>query len=196
MSKKNYLVTDFEFTVYTKPVGRPRGFFSEILEVGATKIDGETYERSGDWQNFVKPSFYPKQAIESLNFSMITEKDLKKGIAFPEMMEKLLEYYIPGETYFVAWGDADFKVIDTACARYKISNPVLYSDYLDLAAVYKALYEKEKTPSLKSAVEEQKIAMEGVWHTALDDAINTSKLVVKLLEQGFDPAKYLSQLKA
>jgi len=183
---KNFLVTDFEFTVYTKPVGKPRGFFSEILEIGATKLNGETFERISDIQSFVKPQFYPKQAEESLNFSMITIADLKKGIPFPDMIERMKEHYIPGETYFVAWGDADFKVIDTACKRYKIENPVLFSDYLDLAAGYKQLFAKEKTPSLKSAVEEQGVEMEGTWHTALADAINTSKLLVKLLENGWN----------
>lgn len=189
---KNFLVTDFEFTVYTKPVGKPRGFFSEILEIGATKLDGETLERVGDVQSFVKPQFYPRQAEESLNFSMITMADLKKGILFPEMVEAMMNHYIAGETYFVAWGDADFKVIDTACKRYKIDNPVLLSDYLDLAAGYKALFEKEKTPSLKSAVEEQSVLMEGTWHTALDDAINTSKLLVKLLKDGWDVEAFMA----
>ena len=32
---KDFLLVDFEFTTYTKPVGRPRGFFSEIIEIGA-----------------------------------------------------------------------------------------------------------------------------------------------------------------
>ena len=95
---KNFLVTDFEFTVYTKPVGKPRGFFSEILEIGATKLNGETFERTGDIQSFVKPQFYVKQAEESLNFSMITMADLKKGILFPEMIERMKEHYTPGET--------------------------------------------------------------------------------------------------
>ena len=90
---KNFLVTDFEFTVYTKPVGKPRGFFSEILEIGATKLNGETFERVGDIQSFVKPQFYVKQAEESLNFSMITMADLKKGILFPEMIERMKEQY-------------------------------------------------------------------------------------------------------
>ena len=189
---KNFLVTDFEFTVYTKPVGKPRGFFSEILEIGATKLAGDTFERIGDIQSFVKPQFYPKQAEESLNFSMITMADLKKGILFPEMIERMKQHYIPSETYFVAWGDADFKVIDTACKRYKIENPVMFTDYLDLAAGYKLLFEKEKTPSLKSAAEEQNVVMEGTWHTALDDAINTSKLLVKLLEGGWDVEAFMA----
>lgn len=193
---KNFLVTDFEFTVYNKPVGKPRGFFSEILEIGATKLHGESLERIGDIQCFVKPEFYPKQAEDSLNFSMITAKDLKAGILFPEMIERMKQLYVPGETYFVAWGDADFKVIDTACRRYKIENPVLFSDYLDLAAGYKLLFGKEKTPSLKSAVEEQKVVMEGIWHTALDDAINTSKLLVRLLQDGWDVEAFLASSKA
>ena len=38
---KKFLVVDFEFTTYERPVGRPRGFFSEIIEIGAVKLDGE-----------------------------------------------------------------------------------------------------------------------------------------------------------
>mgnify|MGYP003415235282 CR=1 FL=1 len=30
----DYLVVDFEFTFYKKPIGRPRTFFSEIIEIG------------------------------------------------------------------------------------------------------------------------------------------------------------------
>lgn len=181
---KDFLVTDFEFTVYTKPVGRPRGFFSEILEIGATRLDGESLEAMGEWQDFVKPEFYPKQAEESLHFSMITWPDVRQGLSFPVMMDKLKAYYVPGQTYFVAWGDADFKVIDEACKRYKIENIVLPEDYLDLAASYKALFAKERTPSLKAALEEQQVEMEGTWHTALADAVNTAKLLRKLLQQG------------
>ena len=112
------------------------------------------------------------------------------------MIERMKQLYVPGETYFVAWGDADFKVIDTACRRYKIEKPLLFSDYLDLAAGYKLLFGKEKTPSLKSAVEEQKVVMEGIWHTALDDAINTSKLLVRLLQDGWDVEAFLASSKA
>ena len=42
---KKFLVVDFEFTTYERPVGRPRGFFSEIIEIGAVKLDGEPLNR-------------------------------------------------------------------------------------------------------------------------------------------------------
>ena len=35
----NYFVIDFEFTFYKRPVGRPRGFFNEIIEAGAVLLD-------------------------------------------------------------------------------------------------------------------------------------------------------------
>ena len=80
---RNYLVVDFEFTTYTKPVGRPRGFFSEIIEIGAVLLKGEMLEQAAKIQDFVKPHFYPKQAKDSMDFCMITEKDMKKGIEYP-----------------------------------------------------------------------------------------------------------------
>ena len=105
---KDFLLVDFEFTTYTKPVGRPRGFFSEIIEIGAVKLTGAELKEDGKIQNFVKPHFYPKQAKDSMDFCMITEKDMKKGIEYPEMVAKLTEIYEAGQTYFVAWGTEDF----------------------------------------------------------------------------------------
>lgn len=65
---------------------------------------------------------------------------------------------------------------------------------MDLAECYKILFQKERTPSLKLAVQEQNIEMEGLWHTALDDAINTTKLLIKLLKTGFDPKEVMTQV--
>ena len=76
---KKFLVVDFEFTTYERPVGRPRGFFSEIIEIGAVKLDGEPLTDCGRIQSFVKPHFYPKQAKDSMDFCMITAKDMQTG---------------------------------------------------------------------------------------------------------------------
>ena len=49
---RDFFVADFEFTQYTKRMGRPRGFFSEIIEIGAVKIDGNSLAVTGKIQNF------------------------------------------------------------------------------------------------------------------------------------------------
>lgn len=187
---KNFLIVDFEFTMYRRPVGRPNGFFSEIIEIGAVKLEGENLSCTGKLQNFVKPHFYPKQAKEAMDFCMITDQDMKKGIEFKQMVEKLAALYEAGNTYFVAWGDSDYAVLDKGCERHKIANPVLFEDYLDLAEAYKLWKKDEKTTGLKKATEEQDVDTEGLWHTAFDDANNTGKLLAVLLEKGWTVESY------
>lgn len=189
---RNYLLVDFEFTTYNKPVGRPGGFFSEIIEIGAVKLD-KNLKVCGTLQAFVRPKFYPKQAKDSMDFCMITEKDMKTAIEFPEMVKQLGALYEAGNTYFVAWGKADFNVLDTGCNRHKIENPVKLEDYLDLAEAYKKLKSDDYTTGLKKATEEQEVDTAGLWHTAFDDANNTGKLLIKLIEKGWKPEDFLNK---
>lgn len=106
------------------------------------------------------------------------------------MLEQIKVLYVPGQTYFVAWGDEDYKVVAEGCRRHKLENPVLPEDYLDLAAAYKLLKGDTYTTGLKKATEEQNVDTGGLWHTAYDDAANTGKLLVKLLADGWKPEAY------
>ena len=187
---KDFLVVDFEFTQYTKPGGKPRGFFSEIIEIGAVRMDGRSREITGSIQNFVKPRFFPKQAAEAMVFCMITESDMKKAIDFGSMLKKVESLYVPGETFFVAWGDADYHVIKQGCERHELPNPVLFEDYLDLAAAYKLLHGDRQTTGLRKAAEEQGVDAGGLWHTAYDDAVNTSHVLLTMLNGGWTPEQY------
>ncbi len=189
---RDFLVVDFEFTQYTKAVGRPRGFFSEIIEIGAVKIDGETKEIVGSIQHFVKPHFYPNHAQEAMAFCMITEQDMKAAIEFRDMLEKIRSLYVPHRTYFVSWGNADYHVVEEGCARHHLPNPVLEEDYLDLAEAYKLRKGDALTTGLRKATEEQNVATGGLWHTAYDDAANTGKLLVKMLADGWMPEDNLT----
>jgi len=184
---KDYFVVDFEYTQYMRRVGRPRGFFSEIIEIGAIKIEGDTKKNRGNIHNFVKPHFYPKQAIEIMEFCSITISDMEKAIKFSKMLDKITALYVPGNTYFVSWGPDDFKVLDYNCMRHKLTNPILQEDCLDLAAAYKRIKGDNNTTSLKNAAEELGVGQEGHWHAAYDDASKTGRILLKLLEDGWSP---------
>ena len=187
----NYLVVDFEFTFYKRPVGRPRAFFAEIIEIGAVKLD-ENLNECGKLQNFVKPHFFPKHAKDAMDFCMITDADIKKAITFPAMLEKMSAMYEAGNTFFVAWGDSDYKVLAEGCSRHKLENPVLQADYLDLAEAYKLWRGEENTPGLKAAITEMEVTADGLAHTAFDDAYNTGKVLAKMLEKGWTYEAYFN----
>ena len=190
---KDFFVVDFEFTQYTKPMGKPRAFFSEIIEIGAVRIDGGTKEITGHIEDFVKPHFFPKQAAESMEFCMITPSDMENAIDFCDMLLQIESLYAPGKTYFVSWGDADYKVVEQNCERHMLPNPILQEDYLDLAAAYKMLKGDKNTTGLYKAAEELNIDTEGFGHTAYDDAVNTGKILQKLIADGWQPEHYLAQ---
>ena len=189
---KDYFVVDFEFTQYTKPTGKPRAFFPEIIEIGAVKIDFGTKEATGHIENFVKPRFFPKQAVESMEFCMITKADMEAAIDFREMLDSIKNLYVPGKTHFVSWGDDDYGVLAQGCERHALPNPVLQEDCLDLAAAYKLMKSVKNTTGLKKAAEELSIATDGYWHTAYDDAVNTSKILLRLIDDGWKPEHYFA----
>jgi len=189
---RDFLVVDFEFTQYTKRVGRPRAFFSEIIEIGAVRIDCVTNEITGHIEAFVKPHFFPKQAVESMEFCMITDADMEDAIDFSDMLDLLGSLYVPGKTYFVSWGDADYSVIKHNCERHMLPNPILPEDCLDLAEAYKILKGERNTPGLHRTIEELNINMDGFGHTAYDDAVSTGKVLLKLIADGWTPEHYFS----
>ena len=184
---KDFFVVDFEFTQFTSPVGKPRAFFPEIIEIGGVRVDCLTHEITGEIEEFVKPHFFPNQAAESMAFCMITESDMENAIEFGEMLEQMKSLYVPGKTYFVSWGNADFHVVKQGCERHAIENPILQEDYLDLAETYKLILGEKNTPGLRRAIEDFGIDAVGFGHTAYDDAVNTSKVLLKLIADGWQP---------
>lgn len=120
-----------------------------------------------------------------MDFCMITAKDMQQAIEFPAMVQELAALYESGETYFVAWGTEDYKVLQTGCERHKIENPVKYEDYLDLALAYRLWKGDDYTTGLKKATEEQEVNTAGLWHTAFDDANNTGKLLIEMFNRGW-----------
>ena len=191
---KDYYVVDFEFTQCRQRKGRPVGFFPEIIEIGAVKIDGESLDVIGQDHHFIKPHFYPKQMQEVSDFCMITDKEMQTAITFPEMIGYIKSLYAPNMTHFVAWGTEDYRVLDEGCERHGVKNPVLYEDYLDFAEWYQWEMGDSYTTGLRKATEEQCIDTGMYWHAACDDAANTGKLLVKLLKDGWNPDDFIKML--
>lgn len=183
----NFLVFDFEFTTHDTIFGRPRGFFQEVIEVGAVLLTLPDYSTDWRYQTFVKPRIFPKLSEACKNITMIQQEDVNQGIPLQDMLAKLAEPYQPGKTALVAWGNSDREVVADNCSRYKIACPFEWKDYIDLSAEYKNFYGHERRLSLKHAVEERGIERKGFYHLALDDAENTALLVMRMLQEGWKP---------
>ena len=63
-------------------------------------------------------------------------------------------------------------------------------DCLDLAAAYKLMKNERRTTGLKQAAQELGVDADGLWHTAHADALNTGKILLKLMERDWTPEPY------
>lgn len=137
------------------------------------------------YNDFVKPRFWPRLADEGYAITGIRQEDVDKGINLEEAIKHLQEMAPERDTWIVAWGDADRKVLGSVCEKYGLEYPFVWENYVDLAEDYKAFRSLERRASLKRAIEENAIEQIGILHSALDDAINAAQVMAKMMTEGW-----------
>ena len=180
----NFLVVDFEFSV-PRSYGKPRAWFQEIIEVGAILVDENGNLSENKYSAFVKPRFWPRLAEESYAITGIRQEDVDHGVNLEEAIEHLQRLAPERDTWLVAWGDADRKVLGSVCEKYGLEYPFIWENYIDLAEDYKAFRSLDKRASLKKAIEENAIEQIGILHSALDDAINAAQVMARMMTEGW-----------
>lgn len=180
----DFLVVDFEFSV-PRSYGKPRAWFAEIIEVGAIVVDSSGRLLDKTYSAFVKPRFWPRLAEESYGITGIRQEDVDQGVPLEEAIKNLQALAPNTETFLVAWGDADRKVLGNVCEKYGLQYPFVWDNYIDLAEQYKTFRSLDHLISLKRAIEENSIDQIGILHSALDDAINAAQVMGKIMNEGW-----------
>ena len=170
---KKFLVVDFEFTTYERPVGRPRGFFSEIIEIGAVKVeDGKITDKFSTFVNPKRPIPFRITELTSITDEMV--------IGSPDI-ETILPQFIDfiGDAVLVAH-NASFDVgfIEQNCKRQKIETDFTYVDTVALARVLLPALNRFKLDTVAKALN---ISLEN-HHRAVDDAGCTAEIFVKFVQ--------------
>lgn len=179
-----FLVVDFEFSV-PRSYGKPRAWFPEIIEVGAVLADSLGNPTDQTYSAFVKPRIWPRLAEESYAITGIRQEDVDAGMDLGPSLNALKKMSPDMDTWLVAWGDADRKVLGDVCEKYGLDYPFAWDNYLDLAMEYKTFCELDKRASLKRAIEENEIPQIGILHSALDDAINAAQVMAWMVKKGW-----------
>ncbi|MHB1653114.1 MAG: 3'-5' exonuclease KapD [Desulfitobacteriaceae bacterium] len=180
----DFLCIDFEFTV-KRGYGSPRAWFPEIIEVGAVVMDQHGVINQEKYSTFVKPRFWPHTTDECFGITGIKQRDIDQGIALEEALGQLKKMAPNPDTWLVAWGDADRRVLGNTCYKYGLDYPYLWGNYCDLAESYRTFLTLERKASLKNAVEAMEVKQIGILHSAMDDAINAAQVMQKMFTRGW-----------
>ncbi|MFE4761252.1 exonuclease [Bacillus mycoides] len=152
---------------------------SEIVDIGAVKIDVSTMKVIGEFSELVKPS--APLTRHTTKLTGITKKDLIGVGNFPQIIEKFIQF-IGEDSIFVSWGKEDYRFLSQDCTLYGVECPCMEKESrFDVQKFVFQAYEElfEHTPSLQFAVNQLGLTWEGKQHRALADAENTANIFLK-----------------
>ncbi|MGG5738183.1 MULTISPECIES: exonuclease [Bacillus cereus group] len=152
---------------------------SEIVDIGAVKIDASTMKIIGEFSELVKPS--ASLTRHTTKLTGITKQDLIGVEKFPQIIEKFIKF-IGEDSIFISWGKEDYRFLSHDCTLHGVECPCMEKESrFDVQKFVFQAYEElfEHTPSLQFAVEQLDLTWEGRQHRAFADAENTANIFLK-----------------
>lgn len=158
-------------------------FQDEIIEIGALKIDANSFEVTEKFNCLINPMSPISKHTTKL--TGITKTDVRTAPKFPEAI-KLFRDFVGEEYLFVTWGKDDYSFLVEDCILHDEECPYIGKerrfDVQNLVFnAYETLFEQQ--PNLKFAVDQLGLEWEGDQHRAFYDAKNTANILVKVLKE-------------
>ena len=179
-----HVVIDLEMN----PVSREyreirRSLTDEVIEIGAVKLDAG-FRQIGEFQCYVRPEYGEiKRHITKL--TSITNDMVKDKGAFTECFRSFLEWIGEEETTIYSWSTSDIKQLRHEC-RLKMKDfdtAWLASHWVDLQKQFDDRLGLHNSLALKHALGAMDRNFEGMQHTALADAANTSAILALMQDE-------------
>ncbi len=179
----NYIILDLEWNQC--PDGKEKenkDLQFEIVEIGAVKLD-ENRQYIDEFHQFVSPTVYRTLHRVTRDIIKISIADLDEGVKFNEAADKFFQWCgQDGEYIFGTWGSMDLTELQRNCKFFGVNHafakPLVY---YDIQKLYSLCFSDGKTRvALETAIDEQKIDKDVPFHTAVYDAVYTSRVFAKM----------------
>lgn len=154
----------------------------EIIEIGAVKLDDER-NYMGEYHQLICPEVYDELHRVTRDIIKLNMEDLKAGKPFGEAVKAFFKWCAKdGEYIFASWGSMDLTELQRNCRFFKINHhfdrPLIY---YDIQKLFSLSYDDGRSRvSLETAIDELQIDKDIPFHSALSDAIYTSKVFQKI----------------
>jgi inhibitor of KinA sporulation pathway (predicted exonuclease) len=170
------LVVDLEATCANDGSFPPETM--EIIEIGAVWAtpDGSVLDQ---FQRFVRPLQRPTLTAFCTVLTGIRQSDVSAAHLFPVAAHGLHEFAErrrAANAVWASWGAYDRKQLERDCARHGIESP-LPLPHENLKRLFAKRQRIGKEVALATACQLAHLKLEGAYHRALDDAINTVRLL-------------------
>ncbi|WP_040950013.1 3'-5' exonuclease [Gorillibacterium massiliense] len=175
-----HIIYDLEMTVCRK-----KTHISETIEIGAVKVleQNGKMEIIDTFQSFIRPKLQVLSRA-TVEFTGITQADVDGAEAFDKVMERFLQWIGETEDYYLcSWGPDDKLQLTRDCRAHQMTMEWI-RNHNNLQKHLNKLRKQEKHQQmgLKAALDWLEIPFSGSQHRALDDALNTAKIFLRLAD--------------
>ncbi|MFM1652489.1 exonuclease domain-containing protein [Brevibacillus sp. B_LB10_24] len=171
---RNTIIFDLEATCWEKPDQKQ----SEIIEIGAVKLDG-SLQQIGTFSRLVRPTVHPELSEFCTKLTTITQKEVDAAKPFVQAMEEFEQWIVSSsrDVMLISWGFYDKRQIQRECAAKHYGGAILQllAGHVSLKHQFAEARQIPPCPMTK-ALELLQLPLEGVHHRALDDAKNIARI--------------------
>ena len=174
-----YIIYDLEATCWQ---GKPDGFITETIEIGAVKLD-EYGDVLSEFNAFIRPKIHPVLSSFCCALTSISQIDVNRAEQFPRVIEDFMDWIdIEQEDYWLgSWGGFDKRQLAADCTLHDFGTTWL-EYHVNLKEQYKSMKRLKQPIGLKKAVEREGFEFTGIHHRGIADAQNLAKIFVKHLD--------------
>lgn len=175
MEEFSYIVLDLEWNQPMsgqETITRPFRFDSEIIEIGALKLNNR-FEEMSEFKSFVRPVFYPSMNGHVVQLTKIRPQELEKAPDFPAAYAAFRDWC--GEyCCLCTWGPDDLPVLMDNLLMHGLDAAL--PDGYDLQRIFgHEIMRDDRQCSLERAMELLRLKPDRA-HDALNDARNTVRV--------------------
>lgn len=181
-----FVVIDFEATCDKDKNPHPQ----EIIEFPSVLVNSVTGQLEASFQTYVRPSYNQHLSEFCKELTGIEQIQVDRGVPLSEallMHDRWLEE--KGIKYknfaVVTWTNWDCRVmLESECRFKRIRKPPYFNRWINLKMPFQEVFSVVHC-NLKDAVKLAGLTWEGRPHCGLDDARNTARLLVVLMNRGY-----------
>ena len=174
-----FVILDLEATCWQRNAMDRR---QEVIELAAYRVNG--YKEWGDhFESFIRPVDHPRLSAYCTELTTITQEQVNKAKKFDSVFTRFIDWYETedGQQIFCTWGDKDVEILQAECDRHELE--FNFPLVINLKEQYARIHRLSREVGLLKALEFHEIEFEGTPHRAKDDAYNTARLFLHLIDR-------------
>ncbi|MEL6674518.1 MAG: 3'-5' exonuclease [Bacteroidota bacterium] len=179
---EHFIVFDLEATCWE---GKPQEMVSEIIEIGAVKLDASGREVD-EFQAFVKPVIHPTLSAFCTQLTTIEQAQVDQAEEFPAVCARF-QAWIGASYWLCSWGFYDRKQLKQDCTHHQLDIGWL-KPHISVKHQYADLHQLRRPFGLGGALKNEQLSFEGTPHRGIDDARNIARIFARYLD-GWKPPK-------